>query len=66
MYGPDLPPMFWEAIQRALDYSYEVELGHYLETPADERDGHIFEALWVLKCWLELAHGEGFFTRLDS
>lgn len=57
---------FWGALERVVEYLYDEELKHYLDTPPEEREGHIFESFFVLSCFLDLAREEGQLIRYDS
>jgi hypothetical protein len=57
---------FWSAIEHVLNYLYDEELAHYRDALPEEREGHIFESLFVLGCHLDLAQEQGQFVRFDS
>jgi hypothetical protein len=57
---------FWGALEQVVEYLYDEELKHYRDTPSAEREGHIFESLFVLSCHLDLAREAGQLVRFDS
>jgi hypothetical protein len=57
---------FWGAVESVVDYLFYEELRHFLDTPPEERKGHIFESVIVLSCCLNLAREERQLIRYDS
>ena len=55
--------LFWRAVLEVRNYLFEDEYHDCRARPHSERAGHIFEAVQVLDCWLDVAIEEGW---LDS
>lgn len=45
-------PEVVDALTTVLEYLYHDERAHYFGSSPKERDGHIFESLLVILCWL--------------
>lgn len=50
-----------DAVTAIVDYLYDDERAHFLGSPSDEREGHIFVDLLVVSAWLA-----GLMTPRDS
>lgn len=49
---PAPPPAVVDALTTVLEYLYLDEQAHYFGSAPEDRDGHIFESLLVILCWL--------------
>lgn len=48
-----IPKSISDALQEIIDYLWEDERQHFIESPPKTRDGHIFNHLSTVKSWLE-------------
>ena len=66
-YQRCLPPSeFWMALKQVRNYLFEDELRDYYEGPFECRQGHVFESLAILDCWLDKAIEEGWLGEGDQ